>query len=496
MRRRTSILVENDAVCPNSHTRCQPSKPQGVDGDTEGVLMSTENAAARRTEETDVKTSGLKKVVAASMAGTVVEWYEFFLYASAATLVFGKLFFPNTGSELDGILAAFLTYAVGFIARPIGGIVFGHFGDKFGRKQLLQLSIILVGVSTFLMGCLPSFAQIGYWAPALLVFLRFAQGFAVGGEWGGAVLLVAEHSPSKSRGFWASWPQSAVPLGNLLATAVLFVLSSTLTQDAFRGWRVAFWLSAVIVLIGYYIRTKVNDAPIFLEARKEVDAGHKGYGVAEVFRRYPRGVFTAMGLRFAENILYYLVVTFSITYLKTVVQTDTTRILLLLLLAHAVHFAVVPMVGRLSDRFGRKPVYMAGAVLGATWGFFAFPMMDTGNDFIILAAVIIGLLFHALMYAGQPAIMAEMFPTRMRYSGVSLGYQVTSIVAGSLAPIIAASLLGTYKSSVPVAVYLLIACAITAVAVFFLKETRGISLHDVDAADAQGTADLLAAGKK
>ena len=460
--------------------------------------MSTDNSAARRVEETDVKASGLKKVVTASMAGTVVEWYEFFLYASAATLVFGKMFFPNSGTELDGIIAAFVTYAVGFVARPIGGIVFGHFGDKFGRKQLLQLSIILVGVATFLMGCLPTFAQIGYWAPALLVFLRFVQGFAVGGEWGGAVLLVAEHSPSKSRGFWSSWPQSAVPMGNLLATGVLFTLSSTLSQADFLGWgwRVAFWLSAVIVIIGYYIRTKVQDAPIFLEARKEVTVEKKGYGVAEVFRRYPRGVFTAMGLRFAENILYYLVVTFSITYLKVVVQTDTSRILLLLLVAHFIHFCAVPMVGKLSDSLGRKPVYMAGAILGGTWGFFAFPMMDTKNDMIILAAITIGLLFHALMYAGQPSIMAEMFPTRMRYSGVSLGYQVTSIVAGSLAPIIATALLGSFKSSVPVALYLLAACVVTAVSVYFLKETRGISLHDVDAADAQGTADLLAAGRK
>ena len=460
--------------------------------------MSTENSAARRPGEPDVKASGLRKVVTASMAGTVVEWYEFFLYASAATLVFGKTFFPNSGTELDGIIAAFVTYAVGFVARPIGGIVFGHFGDKFGRKQLLQLSIILVGVSTFLMGCLPTFAEIGYWAPALLVFLRFVQGFAVGGEWGGAVLLVAEHSPDKSRGFWSSWPQSAVPMGNLLATGVLFTLSSTLSQEAFLGWgwRVAFWLSAVIVIVGYYIRTKVQDAPIFIEARKEVAVENKGYGVAEVFRRYPRGVFTAMGLRFAENILYYLVVTFSITYLKVVVQTDTSRILLLLLVAHFIHFCAVPLVGKLSDNFGRRPVYMAGAVLGGTWGFFAFPMMDTANDMVILAAITIGLLFHALMYAGQPSIMAEMFPTRMRYSGVSLGYQVTSIVAGSLAPIIATALLSNFKSSTPVALYLLGACIVTAVAVFFLKETRGISLRDVDAADARGTADLLAASKK
>ena len=439
------------------------------------------------------KKSGLKKVVAASMAGTVVEWYEFFLYGSLATLVFGQVFFPNAGSQLDGILAAFLTYAVGFLARPLGGIVFGHFGDKYGRKRLLQVAIVLVGVSSFLMGCLPTFDQIGYWAPALLVFLRFAQGFAVGGEWGGAVLLVAEHSPNKSRGFWASWPQSAVPGGNLLATVVLLGLSATLPEDAFLswGWRVAFWLSAVIVIVGYYIRTKVQDAPIFEESRQKADAGPKtSYGAIEVFRRYPRGVFTAMGLRFAENVLYYLVVTFSITYLVVVVQMNTAKILLLMLIAHAIEFCVIPLVGRLSDAVGRRPVYLAGAVLGATWGFFAFPMMDTGNELIIMIAVTIGLMFHALMYAGQPSIMAEMFPTRMRYSGVSLGYQVTSIVAGSLAPIIATALLQATGSSVPIAVYLLIACAVTVVAVLAMRETRGISLHDVDAADVERTEEL------
>lgn len=460
--------------------------------------MTTNSATSRTGADPDVKASGLKKVVAASMAGTVVEWYEFFLYASAATLVFGKLFFPAAGTELDGIIAAFVTYAIGFVARPIGGIVFGHFGDKFGRKKLLQLSIILVGVATFAMGCLPTFEQIGYLAPALLVFLRFAQGFAVGGEWGGAVLLVAEHSPNKSRGFWSSWPQSAVPVGNLMATGVLFVLSATLSQSDFLGWgwRIAFWLSALIVLVGYYIRTKVSDAPIFLDAQKEVAAGNKGYGVIEVFKRYPRGVFTAMGLRFAENILYYLVVTFSITYLAIHVKIETPRILGLLLLGHVLHFCVIPVVGKLSDTFGRRPVYLAGALLGATWGFFAFPLMDTKSDVAIIGAIMIGLLFHALMYAGQPAIMSEMFPTRMRYSGVSLGYQVTSIVAGSLAPIIAASLLAAYASSVPVAVYLMIACLITAGVVLTLKETKGISLRDVDDADAQGTADLLAAKKK
>ncbi|MGW0043740.1 MFS transporter [Rhodococcus sp. NPDC003348] len=440
------------------------------------------------TRAQDNPPSGLKKVVGASMAGTVVEWYEFFLYGTAATLVFSKVFFPAGGNELDAVIAAFVTYAVGFVARPLGGIVFGHFGDKFGRKQLLQFSLLLVGVATFLMGCLPTFGQIGYWAPALLVTLRFVQGFAVGGEWGGAVLLVAEHSPNRSRGFWASWPQAGVPAGNLVATVVLLILTTTLTDAAFLswGWRVAFWLSAVIVLVGYYIRTKVTDAPIFVQAQKEAEEiKATSFSVVEVLRRYPRGVLTAMGLRFGENVMYYLVVTFSITYLKVVVKTDTAQILWWMLIAHAVHFAVIPLVGRLSDTIGRRPVYMIGAVTAGTWGFFAFPMMNSGHSVVILGAIIIGLVFHAFMYAGQPAIMAEMFPTRMRYSGVSLGYQVTSIVAGSLAPIIATGLLSRYDSAWPIAIYLAASCLITAVAVLVARETKGISLESVDAADAR-----------
>lgn len=427
----------------------------------------------------------LRKVVGASMAGTVVEWYEFFLYGTAATLVFGKLFFPDTGNELDGIIAAFATYAVGFIARPLGGIVFGHVGDRIGRKALLQFSLVLIGVSTFLMGCLPGFDRIGYWAPALLVLLRFVQGFALGGEWGGAVLLVTEHSPNRSRAFWGSFPQAGVPLGNLLATVVLLILSATLSDDAFLawGWRVGFWLSVVIVVIGYYIRTQVSDSPIFAAAKEQAEKeAEAGYGLTEVFRRYPRGVFTAMGLRFGENIVYYMIVTFSITYLHHR-QIDTTRILALLFVAHILHVSVIPAIGALADKVGRRPVYVAGAALTMAWPFAAFPMLDTGATGMILAAIMLGLAIHALMYAPQPAIMTEMFPTRMRYSGVSLGYQATAIIAGSWAPLIGTALLRDYGSWMPIALYILFAGAVSLASALFMRETKGASLVALDEAD-------------
>lgn len=426
----------------------------------------------------------LRKVVGASMAGTVVEWYEFFLYATVTTLVFSKLFFPATGNELDGIIAGFATYAVGFFARPLGGIVFGHIGDKIGRKALLQLSLVLVGASTFLMGCLPTFDTIGYWAPALLVLLRFIQGFAVGGEWGGAILLVTEHSPDRSRAFWGSWPQAAVPLGNLLATAVLWILSASLSAEDFLawGWRIGFWLSVVIVGIGYYIRTQIKDSPIF-EANKEAQGDtRQPFGPIEVLRRYPRGALTAMGLRFGENIVYYMIVTFSVTYLAYI-KVGTERILALLFIGHLVHSLAIPAVGAAADRIGRRPVYILGALLTMAWPFLAFPMFDTGSTAMILGAIVVGLLVHALMYAPQPAIMTEMFPTRMRYSGVSMGYQVTALFAGSLAPMIGTWLLRETGSWQGIAFYILGAAAVSLVAALLMRETKGASLHALDAAD-------------
>lgn len=429
----------------------------------------------------------LRRVVAASMAGTVVEWYDFFLYSTASALVFAKVLLPEMDNVYDGIIAAFATYAVGFAARPLGGIVFGHIGDKFGRKHTLQLTIMLIGAATVLMGCLPTYGQIGVAAPILLVLLRFVQGLALGGEWGGAVLLVGEHAPNDRRATWTAWPQAAVPVGNLLATLVLTVMSGILTEEAFLswGWRVAFWLSALVVVVGYWIRTTISEAPIFEAARAEqTEEKHAGYGVLEVLRRYPRGVITGMGLRFAENIMYYLVVAFSIVYLKEGLGMDTTQVLSLIAIAHVSHFVVILAVGRAVDGLGRKPVYLAGAILGGTWGFWAFPLLDTKDTTLILTAIIVGLVFHAMMYAGQPAIMAEMFPTRMRYSGVSISYQVTSIFAGSLAPILATTWLKNTGHWWPTAVYLLVAGLITAVAVLTMRETKGASLHELDAREA------------
>nr|WP_269151269.1 MFS transporter [Mycobacterium lacus] len=421
------------------------------------------------------------------MAGTVVEWYEFSLYATAATLVFSKVFFAQGGNDLDGVVAAFATYAVGFLARPLGGVVFGQLGDRYGRKILLQLSLLMVGGATILMGCLPTFAQIGYWAPALLVVLRFIQGFAIGGEWGGAVLLVAEHSPNASRGFWTSWPQAGVPGGNLVATAALLLLTSTLPDAAFLswGWRVAFWLSAIFVVIGYYIRTKVTDAPIFVEAQEQAKHSKAiSLGLVEALKHYPRAVFTGMGLRFGENTMYFLVVTFSITYLK-VLHANTVAILWWLLAAHVAHVAVIPLAGHLADRFGRRAIYLVGTATAGTWGFVAFPMMNSGRNAFIMSAFIIGLVFHGLMFAPLSAVMAEMFPTRIRYSGVSLSYQATSIVSGSVAPIVAVRLLETYKSWVPIAWYLAATVTVSAVAALLTRETKGVDLAAIDFADAQ-----------
>jgi metabolite-proton symporter len=421
----------------------------------------------------------LRRVVMASLIGTTVEWYDFFLYGSAAALVFNKLFFPEF-DPLTGTLLAFATYALGFVARPVGGIVFGHFGDRIGRKRLLMLSLSLMGVATVLIGLLPTYAQIGIWAPLALIALRLVQGFAVGGEWGGAVLMAAEHGDAARRGFWASWPQAGVPAGNLLAAAVLAIMAAVQTEADFLawGWRVPFVLSALLVVVGWYIRNRVSESPMFEKELDEAEAPPK-VPAMEVLRERPRALVLGAGLRVGENISYYILTVFSLTYLVDVSHESRSLALNALLIGAAVQFFAIPLFALLSDKIGRRPVYAIGAFGLAAWCFVMFGLLGSGDNVSIVLALVVGLVLHGAMYGPQAAFITELFPTRIRYSGVSLAYQLTSIVAGSLAPIIALWLYKEYDSATPVAIYVGVACLISGVSALLARETRGLELEAI-----------------
>ena len=421
----------------------------------------------------------LRRVVMASLIGTTIEWYDFFLYGSAAALVFNKLFFPEF-DPLTGTLLAFATYALGFVARPVGGIVFGHFGDRIGRKRLLMLSLILMGVATVLIGLLPTYAQIGIWAPLALIALRLVQGFAVGGEWGGAVLMAAEHGDAARRGFWASWPQAGVPAGNLLAAAVLAIMAAVQTEADFLdwGWRVPFVLSVLLVVVGWYIRNRVSESPMFEKELDEVEAPPK-VPAMEVLRERPRALVLGAGLRVGENISYYILTVFSLTYLVDVSHESRSLALNALLIGAAVQFFAIPLFALLSDRIGRRPVYAFGAFGLAAWCFVMFGLLGSSDNVSIVLALVVGLVLHGAMYGPQAAFITELFPTRIRYSGVSLAYQLTSIVAGSLAPIIALWLYREYDSATPVAIYVGAACLISGVSALLARETRGLELEAI-----------------
>ena len=421
----------------------------------------------------------LRRVVAASMIGTTIEWYDFFLYGSAAALVFNKLFFPDY-DPLVGTMLAFATYALGFVARPVGGIVFGHFGDRIGRKRLLMLSLVLMGVATVLIGLLPTYSQIGVWAPIGLIALRLVQGFAVGGEWGGAVLMAAEHGDAKRRGFWASWPQAGVAAGSLLSAGMLAIMAAVMSEGEFLawGWRVPFLLSAVLVIVGWYIRNRVSESPMF---QKQLEAAEHPPKVPalDVIREQPKAILLGSGLRVGENISYYILTVFSLTYLVDVAAESRSLALNALLIGAAVQFVAVPLLAHASDIFGRRPVYAAGGFGLAAFIFMFFPMLASGNNTLIIAALVIGLVLHATMYAPQAAFITELFPTRIRYSGVSIAYQLTSIFAGSLAPIIALWLYNEYDSATPVAIYVGVACAISGASALLAKETKGVELDAI-----------------
>ncbi|MFI6508603.1 MFS transporter [Streptosporangium sp. NPDC050855] len=423
------------------------------------------------------------KIVGASLIGTTIEWYDFFLYGSAAALIFPKLFFPES-EPLVGTLLAFLTYAVGFVARPLGALVFGHYGDRLGRKKLLVLSLMLMGAATFLIGCLPTHTAIGVAAPLLLTALRLVQGFALGGEWGGAVLIVSEHGDAERRGFWASWPQAGAPGGNLLATAVLALLAAIQSDEAFLswGWRIPFLLSGVLVLIGLWIRLTISESPVFQQAVANAEPA-PSMPIVGVFRHHWRDVLIAIGARFAENVSYYVLTAFVLVYATTTAGLTKGVVLNAVLIGSAVHFVSIPMWGALSDRLGRRPVYLLGAAGVGLWAFAFFPLIDTRNFAAVTLAVTVGLVLHGAMYGPQAAFFSELFATRMRYSGVSIGSQLASIVAGGLAPLIAVALLDRYDSSLPVMLYVAGAAVLTLITVYVSRETRGRDLVTIGTRD-------------
>jgi metabolite-proton symporter len=427
------------------------------------------------------KRRSLARIVSASLVGTTIEWYDFFLYGSAAALVFNTVFFPDF-DPLTGTLLAFSTYAIGFAARPIGGLVFGHFGDKVGRKKLLILSLLMMGVATFAIGLLPTYAAVGAAAPLLLTFLRLVQGFALGGEWGGAVLLVSEHGGAKRRGFWASWPQCGAPGGNLLAVGVLAILAAVQSEDAFLawGWRIPFLLSAILVVVGLWIRLSVSESPVFLEAQRKAEARGtvEKAPIVQVFKHSWREVLVAMGARMAENVSYYILTAFILVYIVQVLELPKSTGLNAVLIGSAVHFVTIPLWGLLSDKVGRRVVYLFGATGMAVWGFAFFALLDTKSFPVMVLAVTVGLVLHGAMYGPQAAFFSELFGTRVRYSGASIGYQLASIAAGAVAPLIAVALLDAWGSTMAVSLYLVAMCVITIVAVLLARETRGASLED------------------
>jgi MFS transporter, MHS family, shikimate and dehydroshikimate transport protein len=422
--------------------------------------------------------SEILKVATASLIGTSIEWYDFFLYNTAAALVFNKLFFP-TFAPVAGTIAAFATYAVGFMARPIGGIVFGHYGDRLGRKTMLYLTLLIMGLATTAIGLLPTYATIGIWAPVLLVGLRLLQGLGIGGEWGGAVLMAIEHAPAQRRGFYGSWPQMGVAVGLLLSTLV-FRSFSRYPEATFLAWawRVPFLLSVILLAVGLWIRHRLAESPLFDKLKR--GQGEARMPVVEVFRRYPKPMLLAIGARLAENGLFYIFTTFSLTYVATQLKLDRNIALSGLLVASAVSLVTVPTWGAISDRLGRRPVYLFGAVACGILAFPFFWLLDTGQPALIwLALVLTVALGHDAMYAPQASFFAELFDTRVRYSGASLGSQLGAAVSGGFSPLIATALLARYAGkSWPISLYMLALVLITVVSVWLARETHRRVIDD------------------
>jgi MFS transporter, MHS family, shikimate and dehydroshikimate transport protein len=423
------------------------------------------------------KTS-IRLVAFASLIGTTIEWYDFFLYGTAAALVLNQLFFP-TLDPFTGTMASLATYSVAFVARPLGGVIIGHFGDRIGRKSMLVFTLMLMGVATFLIGLLPTYEQIGPVSAVLLVVLRLAQGFGVGGEWGGAVLMAVEHAPPGKRGFYGSWPQMGVPLGLLLSTVVYTPFSLMPEKDFLSwGWRVPFLVSIVLVGVGLLIRVRILETPAF-ERMKETRQEAR-QPVIEVLRRYPKQVLMAMGARIAENGAFYLYTVFVLVYAVQHVHMDRNIVLSALIVAAGLEVLTIPLFGALSDRLGRRPVYLIGAISTAVFAYPIFSMMDTASPWLVQLALILGLTVgHAAMYAPQGAFLSELFGARVRYTGASLGAQLASVIAGGLSPFIGTAFLKYGYGKGALTLYVAGMCAITVASVIAAAETLR---HDIEKA--------------
>lgn len=413
------------------------------------------------------------KVATASLIGTAIEWYDFFLYGTAAALIFNKLYFP-TFDPMVGTLLAFATYALGFVARPVGGLVFGHYGDRIGRKTMLYLTLLLMGTATAIIGVLPTYETLGVWAAILLIACRLIQGFGLGGEWGGAVLMAVEHAPENRRGFYGSWPQLGAPLGLVLGTLVFSIFSALMSDAQFLswGWRLPFLFSIVLVIVGLWIRMTIAESPEFQKVKDERQQVR--IPIVDAIRLYPLNILLAMGARFAENGFFYIFATFVLAYATQALGMNKQDILNGVLIAAAIETFTIPAYGALSDYVGRRPVYIFGAIFCALMSFPLFMLLATKVPHLAWIAIGLGLAVgHAAMYGPQASFLSELFGTKVRYSGVSLGYNLASIFAGALSPLIATWLMTTYKPQTwPISVYMISLAVITLVSVYFAAETR------------------------
>ena len=414
----------------------------------------------------------LRRAVIASTIGTAIEWYDFFLYSTMTGLVFAKLFFPRS-EPLVGTLEAFAVYAVGFVARPVGAAIFGHYGDRIGRKSTLIATLMLMGIATFLVSLVPTYESIGIWGAVILTVLRFVQGIGVGGEWGGSVLMSMEWARGdKHRGFIASWPQFGVPCGLFLANLAVLAFSQMSGEQFLAwGWRVPFFLSLILVAVGLYIRLGILETPIFrkLVAEQKIERTP----MLAVIKQQPKEILLSALVRMAEQAPFYIFTAFVFSYGIGTLNVSRDFLLFAVLTASVVSFVSIPLFGHISDRIGRKKMYMLGAATVGVFGFIYFGMLNTGSLVLIFFAIVLSLIPHDMMYGPQAALIAESFTGRLRYSGASLGYQLASVIAGGPAPLIATWLFAQYGSAYAVAFYILVCAVLTLVATSMMTDYTG-----------------------